>query len=140
MLDIGFPDSLFEADSFFSIYLRTSDGYKNAGIWDIDAGNPTSIEYVTPPNFSRLWTSGHISSRESLIDYTELKNGMIVTNSTFPNCFEITWDGGEDGGGTKLINALDNAIFRNSSTPVWWEKSVFTNGVFQWIPWRADHL
>jgi hypothetical protein len=139
MLDIGLPELLLEADSYFAIYLRMPDGYKNAGIWDIDAGNPTSVEYVTPPCFSRLWSSGHISSSEIFIKYTELKNGMIVTNSTCPNHFELSWGGGEgDEEGNKLPNALDSAIFNNSSSPIWWETSVFTNGVFQWVPFRAD--
>jgi hypothetical protein len=95
MLDIGLPDFLDENDAFFTIYLRMADGYKNAGFWDIDVGNPTSIEYVTPPCFSRLWASDHISSREILIDYTELKNGMIVTNDIFSNRFKLSWGGGK---------------------------------------------
>jgi hypothetical protein len=137
-LDIGVSEGE-PADCTLVLYLRNPEGYKKAGDLALTAGDPTSIEHVNLPIFSRIWTSGHISSREILINYTELKNGMIVTNSTFPNRFELSWGGWEgDEEGDKLPNALDSAIFNNSSSPIWWETSVFTNGVFQWVSFRAD--
>lgn len=140
LLDMG----LTEGDPFdanFTLYLRTHEGYKEAGLWEINCRDPISIEYVNPPCFSRLWSSGHISGSESLINYTELKSGIIVTNNMFPNCFELSW-GRPEGcdGENKLPNELHDAIFKNSSSPIWREKSIFTNGVFRWIPCRVDHL
>jgi hypothetical protein len=132
-LDIGVSEGE-PADCSLVLYLRTPEGYKNSGDLNIRAGGLLSIEHVDPPTFSRLWSSGHISSSESGISYDELKDGLIVTNSR-PNCFVISWGANEEN---KLPDALDNAIFRNSSTPIWWEKSVFTNGVFKWVPFRAD--
>jgi hypothetical protein len=135
LLDIGLTECEPFEDGGFTIYLRTHDGYKNVGLWKVSGRDSMSIEYENPPYFSRLWSSGHISSTESLIRYTELKNGVIVTNNTFPNCFELTWGQPEgDDQGNKLPNALSDAIFGNSSAPVWLEKSVFTNGVFEWVP------
>ena len=135
MLDIGLPEQLYEDDSHFTIYLRTRDGYKDAGFWDVEYHRYSlSIEHVNPPFFSRLWSSWQTSDGD-LISFIELQSGMIVTNSMFPNFFQLAWplpEGVENG--NKIPDAIHDAIFDNSASPIWWEKSVITNGMFKWLP------
>jgi hypothetical protein len=135
MLDIGVSEGE-PADCTLVLYLRMSDGYEEAGDLALIAGEPLSIEHVNPPVFSRLWSSWH-SSDGNLISFIELKSGLIVTNSRLSNRFELLGEmpeGWENK--NKLPDALHAAIFKNSSTPIWWEKSVYTNGVFEWVPIR----
>jgi len=116
----------------FTIYLRTKDGYKEAGVWPVRWLNPVSIEYVTP-GFTRLWASHHISGRESYISCMDLIEGSISTDRFSQDGFELRWFYEDD----VIPTAISRAIFDNSSTPVRLERSAMHNGVFVWAPQSA---